>query len=562
MDRVSVGRMTVDCVVPRNHPNPLQVRTRLDETAAGPLQQALTELLAPLSKLGDEVIVIPRLELSFDLDISGTPSEVARRWAARLAAALAAYLRPDARTTMLRFPDEAHYLARFLIDAVVGRANAWYYRRYQGWAALPLAAKLGSALLEDHARGLLALRVLSAAELTSVLSALGAREARRVVDTVAAGADRDLGGVAAVLAPLVEAWLPLASSLSSPWSAALALLAHAAEALSPDELPRAARLAAALAAYCAQRPRASSERTPSRAEEIAAELDGAGLPNLGPLLALEAARREALLAPLGRPKEVPVPRAEWHTRFGGVLLLLARVGELPLHEVFGDEQDHACLRLLLLARASGRPQVLADPLFRRICGVPDELDLDEWLAAQAPRIEAALPVALWRRSFARASRLRLEVTRHPQWGSLQVLIGEPDGDWLALAPLAPLSRALLRGPAWEGVAFRPALAPARAARRVLAHVVLGSSPAELALALAAQQVLRAFARRLPGFSESSPRHLYDNFLDFDATAVENDGVFHCRVGRPRLAAIFGLTGALRGRIPLGFGGLSLELYPA
>ena len=87
-----------------------------------------------------------------------------------------------------------------------------------------------------------------------------------------------------------------------------------------------------------------------------------------------------------------------------------------------------------------------------------------------------------------------------------------------------------------------------------------ASPADVALALAAQHVLRAFARRLPGFAESSPRFLYDSFLDFDATIIDSEDTFHCRVGRPRLAALFGLTGALRGRLPIG-DGRTLELYP-
>jgi hypothetical protein len=84
---------------------------------------------------------------------------------------------------------------------------------------------------------------------------------------------------------------------------------------------------------------------------------------------------------------------------------------------------------------------------------------------------------------------------------------------------------------------------------------------ELGLTLAAQQVLRAFARRLPGFAESSPRFLFDSFLDFDATVLAEGDAFHARVGRPPLGAVYGLTGALRGRLSIG-GGRVLELYPA
>src|SRR5438105_251170 len=140
MEGVSVARLTVDCAVPRNHPNPLAVRTRLDDAAAR-LAEALGELLAPLARLGDEVILIRKLELTFDLDTSLPPAELARAWAARLAEAVALWLKPEARSSMLRFPDEAHYLARFLADTVSGRApQAWYYRRWRGLAPLSLPA--------------------------------------------------------------------------------------------------------------------------------------------------------------------------------------------------------------------------------------------------------------------------------------------------------------------------------------------------------------------------------------------------------------------------------------
>jgi hypothetical protein len=126
------------------------------------------------------------------------------------------------------------------------------------------------------------------------------------------------------------------------------------------------------------------------------------------------------------------------------------------------------------------------------------------------------------------------------------------------APAAAVDRAFVL----DGVELATdiSLATAHAAARVLHWLAPADSPVELALAQAAQHVLRGFARRLPGFADSSPRFLHDSFLDFDATILQSDDTFHCRVGRPRLAALFGLTGALRGRLPIG-DGRALELYP-
>ena len=547
MDGVSIRRLKVDCAVPRNHPNPMAVRTRLDE-AAERLPAALAELLAPLARAGDEVIVIKRLELTFDLDTSLAPDDLARAWAARLATAVARALMPESRASMLRFPDEAHYLARFLADSVVARATGtWYYRRWHGLDALPLAAQLRTAIVEEPARGIAALAALSRSELTAVLAALGPREARRVVEAViAVESDGDVDAAARVLVTLVPEWIPIARALPSAWQAALALVARAHVALQPGELRPAVMVAAALAAVC-QRERAGSAAS-------AAILAVAELPSLEPLLALHAEVRRALLEAAGATETAPVegaPRAGWYTRLGGLLLLLPRLAELPLD---------GCTRLALLSRAAGharRAEVQDDPRWRHLCGVAPDEDVEAWVARAD--VAAQLASVIWRRGAGRAERLRLIVTRHEQ--PLAVVAAEPDGDWLAVAPLTPPLRAMLRGSSEQGELSAQITHPsARAAAQALAWLGAdAASPIERVLAAGAQQVMRAFARRLPGFAGSSLPFLYDSFLDFDATVLESEGTFHCRIGRPRLAAVFGLTGALRGRLPIG-DGRALELY--
>jgi hypothetical protein len=83
-----------------------------------------------------------------------------------------------------------------------------------------------------------------------------------------------------------------------------------------------------------------------------------------------------------------------------------------------------------------------------------------------------------------------------------------------------------------------------------------------AVGRAAHYTLRAFARRLPGFAESSPEYLYDNFLAFPATVDEVAGGWVCRVGRPPLATVLVLTGALRGSLEIPWLAISLRLEPA
>jgi hypothetical protein len=556
MDTVTVGRLAMECAVPHDHRDPSAVRIRLRD-ASDRLAAALGELLAPLGKLGDEVILIRKLELSFELDTSLDPNALARQWAARIAAGVAAWLRPEARTSMVRFPDQAHYLARFLVDTASGHAaQLWYYKRWRGLAPLSAAAQLRTALIEKPSHGMAALATLPALELTAVLTALGPREARRVCEAVLATSTRadELESVAVTLAPLVSAWLPIAASLSSAWQAGLALVARAlaGRTLQDTHVRTAVEVAVAVAAVA---------RGQGVGPSHAAILDDAGIASPAALLALTSDTRRALLAPLGVAAAQPIAApASWYTRLGGLLLLLPRIAELPLDALFGP--DAGLARLAILSRAAGpyRDAVLDDPLWKDLCGVAPDADLDAWL----PSAER-LARAMWQRGAASAQRLSAIATRHEQ--PLLVIASEPGGEWLAVAPLTRDRRGALRASSTIDVddlelSSNITLATGHAAAHMLAWLAPDlASPADVAVALAAQHVLRAFARRLPGFAESSPRFLYGSFLDFDATIIPSEDTFHCRVGRPRLAALFGLTGALRGRLPIG-DGRTLELYPA
>lgn len=457
---VTVSRLTVNCTVPRDHPHTERVRWRLSEAAGAPLRQALEDVLWPLSAShSDEVVIIRRMELSFDLDTSRELSDVARHWAARLSATLARFLDGTRATGMLRFESRAHFLAHFLVDAAAGRATSkWYYRQFRGLDALAIPAVLRTALLEDVERGIAALGTLDAHELVPVLQALGAREARRVIEAVWSLAGDDSRSESAVdaLVAVAPRWRALAPALDSPWTAALALIVLAADRpIAP--LPAIAKLAASVAAWLYEPSGLTQEQAP---------------PELASLAALSGTKRAAVVAAFEkadtRATDADAPVSAY-TPYGGLILLLPHVAELPIDAMF-DSGDRPWVRLMVLARcagADGAPRALADPVLARLCGgfamVPplDRLDAFE-------------------RSF------------DPADADLSWFGGE--------------------------------------------------------LARAAHHVMRRFARRLPGFSESSARFLYENFLAFPAIVEDTRSGLVCRMGRPPLAALLGVTGAQRGRI--------------
>jgi hypothetical protein len=465
---VTVSRLTVQCTVPRDHPHTERVRWRIGEAAGAPLRQALEDVLWPLSAAHtDEVVIIRRMELSFDLDTSRDLSDVARHWAARLSAALVRVLDGSRATGMLRFESRAHFLARFLVDAAAGRAaSKWYYRQFRGLEALAIPAVLRTALLEDVERGIAALRTLEPHELVPVLHALGALEARRVIEAVRShdGDSSRIESAVEALIAVAPGWRAIAPALDSPWTAALALLVLASDPpIAP--LPAVATLAASVAAWLHEQPGFAPELVP---------------PELASLAALSEAKRAAVAAAFKKSDATTAivdESVSAYTRFGGLILLLPHVAELPIDAMFGSG-DRPWVRLMVLARcagADGAARALADPVLARLCGVSGkEAPFHDWIEDARDRLAA----------FERA-------------------FDPTDGDL-----------------SWFGAE----------------------------LALAAHHVLRRFARRLPGFSESSPRFLYENFLAFPATVEHADEAIVCRMGRPPLAALLGITGALRGRI--------------
>jgi len=79
----------------------------------------------------------------------------------------------------------------------------------------------------------------------------------------------------------------------------------------------------------------------------------------------------------------------------------------------------------------------------------------------------------------------------------------------------------------------------------MASVFCLSGSVDLALSVASQGVLRAFAWRLPGFARSSLPYLTGNFLDFPGSIEDEPARHVVRLGRPPLNFILNITGMAR-----------------
>jgi hypothetical protein len=475
------------------------LKARLHDLACDQLAQALGAAFEPYVKADDpSVWLIRRLDVDVGLNVRSSDDEVVGRWARQLSHSLSSKLDPE-DPDVVRFDDRASYLARYIVERAAGTADdRWYFRISRGLRMLPASAAIRTALTDDPADGLRALGMLGNRDLMRVVSTLSEADGGRVLEVVAATGNGD-----ADRERLVDAWV--ASSAATAGNAAgSALTAFVAYSRASEGGLDAARSCLALAALA----RRSRELAPSVREDLLGFFANGDYSSLVRREGVASAEKLASL--LGWPadalRRVAVvassdhdPDAEWrHTPFGGVFLLLPRIAELPLPDEFGDP---ALLRLWLVVKCFGTERAIplfCDPLVRELLGVDPDLSAEAFRKWQA---------------------------------------GVPD------AALAHLDAMLAEDEYRRGNSS--VLRPGDVTYLDLPKTLRTSRARDRRVAAASRRVLRNFAWRLPGFSSSSFRHLFDNFLDCPAKLRVHAQTRAVALGRAPLSVVLNLTGTGR-----------------
>jgi len=241
-------------------------------------------------------------------------------------------------------------------------------------------------------------------------------------------------------------------------------------------------------------------------------------------------------------------------------LLLPFLDMLPVDGIAADwpalgKIDAAkALRWLVLVKCLGHACADAafhDPVLRELFQLPPEIGWPEiaaWLIAVGlPRRHALAHVLAYAPKIKLARSTSLQVSYCDQELSLWI---DRDGYWRSLS-------------SFEGEILSP-MRKARHARRrhanpasELDHLLLpsmtGVGPGwDRVLSVASQQVLRAFAHRMPGFSQSGAAYLHRNFLDFCATLEFESARIVGRLGRPPLHLMLSMTGIARATMQFGW----------
>src|SRR5262249_1513780 len=170
--RLRVASLDATYLVAEGHPSPERLARQLDDVVRKELPAALRATLMPLLQSSDPAPrVIRPLDAPVDVNAAWEPDAIARSWAQRISRTLARDLGGAGDGgNVIRFPDRAAYLARFVADAASGDAfSHWVYRSFAGLRALPASAAIRTALMDDPALGLAALQRLDLRELSVVV---------------------------------------------------------------------------------------------------------------------------------------------------------------------------------------------------------------------------------------------------------------------------------------------------------------------------------------------------------------------------------------------------------
>jgi len=547
-----------------------------------------------------DVWLIRQLDVSLVLDPKIEQARVAEVWAREIARSIVEAIQSDA-PEILHFPDRASYLAHFLVDVAGGYAwERWYYSEFAGLRMLSTSATLRTAICDSPETGLRALHLLSRDQVRSILQSLNVNDARRVFSSILSGVGNATKSECIPL--IVEAWNAGVGSEHLDADRLSLLLyirvTHEHSDLAGEGLRAMAVATCCLASLLRDRSGQVAELFSAlRSGEISAlyTILGAAAEPLLPLLDCSPEALESLLDGAGEKSSVDpaTQRQIRFTAFGGVFLLFPVLDEFPFHAAtygwpdLGNTSPAAIVRALVLAKCFGKDRFLGclrDPLVRDLLQIPPQAlapEIVEWLRIIPPDslLHFMRANAAWHLDTGAADAERYLLTPAAHAGAPVTLLLDGAGEvWFfahggrGRAEAVPIQQLNLPQPKelmcheslWQlGRACFPDCEqrslPTDDASLTFSEPRLGhdlrylESPRELSmprfsdlcLSVAAQGILRRFARKLPGFTKSSFGYLNHNFLEGCATVEESERQRTVLLAPPQLHLVISMAGLNR-----------------
>lgn len=541
-DALRVDRLRLDLRLATAHERARLLEHRLRAAVARGIDAALARQAQ--GGPGTRLVFIDRLDFECSVNAGWDDDLIVDRVARQVWQALAQAQRGDVAAGVRSFADAGEYLAAFIAALAEGSAwRAWWFARFDGLRALPVAAALRTALLDDVDVGLHSLLRLTPASTHQVLAALGPLEVERVLGAwCATRGNGRAPPVTLLLAhvptaePAAELAALLALERARPGSASAAALA-ALRCL--RELEQAVRRGAL-------RPEPDDHAEPEAA--LARYLRALALPFTFTADAAVAAALVAHLSGLPRPADgagaAIAESADLATAHGGAVVLAALLLRLgwwerwhrALPERTGAAYALNVVALALSDKPGVRAQLDADPALRRVFGLTDD-------------DEPARLRALGRRAFARACRPAPALEAAPP--ALQ--LGQGRRALRAWLDGERGCSGLLRGSLPNG-ADTAAADPVTLAWWRQHHAQQRGGDG--LVRLTALGLLREFAARVPGCGNASADYLRSRLLCLPARVRSQPPARGVEValGHAPLDVLLVVAGMKRWRLPLPDGG--------
>jgi len=343
VERLRIGRFHVNCLVPRDHPAPEQIRRRMAEVVESVVPGAIASVIErAFAHYDDGLWFIRRLEFDCDINAAIDPVEVARLIALYATRVVADEMSAVGGDNVIHFDSPPQFLAAFLVDLAEGTAwRHWYYRAFEGLELLPASAAIRTAICEDVEAGLSALRCVGVYGLRRVLGRLSDADARRILEAVADA-------------------MPAADGLDEEF------VARALEVLKQPSVMGLGREQLALVLVV---------------ERVAERLGVALCEALASVVLEEVAGREAEMLPevvrariaqALRPTPEEKERSVRTTAFGGAFFLLPLLDGMETGPSDGDRAAEGLTRWSILLQCFP-PSAAHDPLLREVTGAPPDL---------------------------------------------------------------------------------------------------------------------------------------------------------------------------------------------
>jgi hypothetical protein len=539
MERAStltIDRWSSVYSVPSDHPDPEDLRARLDRLVSAQVIDACRRRLAPLVNESDpSVWLIRRVDLDLILDASAfAADQTGCAWGEQLAVEIRQILDGGpSGDVVLHFRDSAAFVAQWVRDTAAGRtAGKWYYAEFDSLGSLPPGAAIAEAVVRSDDATEILLRLQEQGVLEAVLIVLSTRDAQRLGDRVLPRAGVGRAVSTRWVARALAIWNGIALSRGDGDDARDALrLFVAAKSEWPggsaeddvqlrEVLDGLLELRRALALFdSGERALAYLRAVISRDEKSAAALAPDALWTLANVTGFvrsascgDAAWAQCVVSVLAPPAiaQQKSDESSFLSELGGIFHLATAFVDLGIDEALRaaaqacDEPLRAepVLRYLLAMRCMGRERAalsVGDPaiaVFANLQRAPSLADLAEI------QIRADAGAAL---------RIVLERWTESTGGSPDEGLSDGLADYFFVGSVFPdLQLEAERERAWAQMAA---------------------------------MALRKFARRLPGFAKSSPDYLFRNFLSGTCQLRVAADRIEIRMGQSPLAVVLRMAGA-------------------